>query len=166
MLGLNFPMFLASLSRSFRSKPCDDLWLAAADSLALLWGKVLQRALVNASTPSFPYFAHVSVQEQVSRPCLAGVRSVHAESLTAHGAIHKHAWVPLGNFNIPLWSSRAVVLGGWSRFLTHPDELQGLWFCCFCPWSQLLLPPVAALHTIACQNDQHSRLWFASFRGY
>ncbi len=36
MLGVNLPMFLVSLSRSFRSKPCDDLRLTAADSFGLL----------------------------------------------------------------------------------------------------------------------------------
>ncbi len=36
MLGLNLPMFLASLSSYFRSKPCDDLQLAAADSFGFV----------------------------------------------------------------------------------------------------------------------------------
>ncbi len=36
MLGLNLPMFLASLLRSFRSKPCDDLRLAVAGSFGFV----------------------------------------------------------------------------------------------------------------------------------
>ncbi len=46
---------------------------------------------MNVSTPSPPSFAHVSVQEQVTWSCLAGVRSVHVMSLTAHSVIHKRA---------------------------------------------------------------------------
>ncbi len=44
---------------------------------------------VSALPPS--PFAHVSVKEQVTRSCLAGVRSVHVVSWMAHGAIHRRA---------------------------------------------------------------------------
>ncbi len=44
---------------------------------------------MNVSTPPPPSFAHVSVQEQVTRSCLAGVKSVHVLSLVAHSVIHK-----------------------------------------------------------------------------
>ncbi len=37
-------------------------------------------------------------------------------------------------------------------------NLQGLWFCCFCPWSQSLPSLVASLHTVACLHDQRSPL--------
>ncbi len=159
-------MFLASfqgLLGPSRATICG--WLQQI-LLVLSWYKVLQMELLNVLTPPPLSFVHVSVQEQVTRSCLAGVRSVHVLSLTAHGVIHKHAWVPLGHFQTPLWSSRAVVLGGWSRFLTQSNELQGLWFCCFCPWSQSLPYLVASLHTVACQHDQRSPLWFALFRDW
>ncbi len=42
---------------------------------ALSRGKVIQRELVNVSTPPPTPFAHVSVQEHVTQSCLAGVRS-------------------------------------------------------------------------------------------
>ncbi len=35
-LGVNLPMFLVSLSMYFKSKPCDDLRLAAAGSFGLV----------------------------------------------------------------------------------------------------------------------------------
>ncbi len=46
---------------------------------------------MNVLTPPFALlsFAHVSVHEQVTWPCSAGVRSVHVLSLTAHSVIHK-----------------------------------------------------------------------------
>ncbi len=46
---------------------------------------------MNVSTPPLPSFAHVSVQEQVTRSGLAGVRSVHVLSLMAHSIISKRA---------------------------------------------------------------------------
>ncbi len=46
---------------------------------------------MNVLTLPPPSFAHVSVQEQVTWPCLAGVRSVHVLSLTAHSVIRKRA---------------------------------------------------------------------------
>ncbi len=90
-------------------------------------------------TPPPLSYVHVSVQAQVTWSCLAGVRLVHVLSLTAPGVVRKHAWVPLGDFQTPLWRSRAVVLGGWSHSLTQPNELRGPWFCCFVPEVSLCL---------------------------
>ncbi len=46
---------------------------------------------MNVSTSPPPSFAHVSVQEQVTRSGLGGVRSVHVLFLTAHSVISKRA---------------------------------------------------------------------------
>ncbi len=84
-------------------------------------------------------FVHVSVQEQVTRSCLAGVQSVHVLSLTAHGVIHKRAWVPLGHFQTLLWSSRAVVLGGWSHSWLSQMSFKGFDSAGFVPEVSLAL---------------------------
>ncbi len=50
----------------------------------ILLAEVLQRELVNVSTPPPPPFSHLLVQEQVTRSCSAGVRSVRVVSSMAH----------------------------------------------------------------------------------
>ncbi len=68
---------------------CD--WLQQILLAEVKWCKVLQSELVNVATPPPPPFSHVSVQEQVTRSCSAGVRSVRVVSLMAHGAVRKRA---------------------------------------------------------------------------
>ncbi len=88
---VNLPMFLASLSRSFKSKPCDDLRLAAADS----FGFVMRYSSSEGAGECFnttPSTFCSRVSPGTGDPVhLAGVRSVRVVSQTAHGAVRKHA---------------------------------------------------------------------------